>query len=125
MFVIAPFSVDPCAFNAKGRVFGLLFFCLKVVYDEKQGESARWRLSSYGLGPGRSTFFFISNMQLFCKICISVSAQYWLNIRRFCYNSERARNRYILLVMCIPKWRNEGPPLIGDAGRITKHPRNI
>ena len=51
---------------------------LKVVCDKKKpGGSA-----SDGLG--RHFFsFFILNMQFFCKNCFSVSAQYWVNIRRF------------------------------------------
>jgi hypothetical protein len=48
--------------------------CLKVVSNEKQGGSARWRLLSSGLGPRRSTFFFSLNMQFLSNKCISISA---------------------------------------------------
>jgi hypothetical protein len=59
---------------------------------------------SSGLGPWRSKLFFLLNMQLSCKNCISVSAQYWLNNKALFYNKERAPNTYISLIMRISSW---------------------
>ncbi len=58
---------------------------IRVVYNEKQGGSARWRLLSK-VSDRAYRLFSLLNIQLFRKTCISVSAQYWPNISQFFYN---------------------------------------
>ncbi len=82
--------------------------CLKVVYNENQGGSARLRLLRSGLGLVRSKFFFPLNMPFSCKNCISVSAQYWLNNRIFLTIGNSHRTGTSHLQCSFLYWRTKG-----------------